>query len=211
MSTPKISWEIVLAGLTFAGIGIYLLNHSSSSKRKIPEAKVWHTEQTAPTPPKEPSLPGAIVIDLKNLESLKNLEDLKKLKKLDKLQDLEIKLKNLDKIIKEHTQQAQTQESVDQSLQQLETELQKIGGTDFQVKLENQKVYINKDYNVDEAKWTEVSPGVYVFRESIPATGLKKLNLNLGFGNIDIVGNDSKDAEVTLRATGDLDDPAAFS
>lgn len=211
MSTPKISWEIVLAGLTFAGIGIYLLNHDSSPKPHSKEAKVWHTEHKAPKPPEEPSLPGAIVIDLKNLDNLKNLEDLKKLKDLDKLQDIEIKLKNLDKVIQEHAQKAQTKESVDQSLQQLETELQKIGGSDFKVKLQNQKVYINKDYNVAESKWTEVNAGVYVFRESFPVSNVKLMNLDLGFGNINIVGGDTKDAEITLRATGNVDDPATFS
>ncbi|HKK47074.1 MAG TPA: DUF4097 family beta strand repeat-containing protein [Balneolaceae bacterium] len=212
MSSPKISWEIVLAGLTFAGIGIYLLNHNSSTRRHHTEAKVWHSKHKTPNAPDEPSLPGAIVIDLKNLDNLKNLEDLKKLKNLDQLKDIEIKLKNLDKVINEQSsQKAQIKENVDQSLQQLESQLQKIGGADYNVKLQNQKVYINKKYNVDEGKWSEVSAGIYVFRESFPVADIKSINLDLGFGNVNIVGGDSKNAEITLRATGNVDDPATLS
>jgi len=209
MSKSKISWEIVLAGLTFAAIGIYLLNHDSSGNQNA-DVRNRHGEHRI-TAPEAPSLPGAVVIDLKNLDNLKNLENLKKLKDLDKLQDIQIKLKNLDKVIKEHAQKAQVQESVDQSLKQLQTELQKVGGADYKVKLQNQKVYINKDYKVDAGKWSEVSAGVYVFRESFPVSNINSVDLDLGFGNVNIVGGDTKNGEITLRATGNMDDPATLS
>lgn len=208
MNTPKISWEIVLAGLAFIGVGIYLFNNNTSSK---PSAATWQSQHNAPHPPSEPSFPGAVVIDLKNLKNLKNLENLKNLKNIKNLEDLEIKLRNIDKIIEKNTQNKQVQKNLEQSLQQLETELQKIDKADFKVKLQDQKVYINKNYNVDEAKWTEVSPGIYVFRESFSAPNLESMNLNLGFGNLNIVGSNSQQGELTLRATGDLEDPAKFS
>jgi len=208
MSTSKISWEIVLAGLTFAGIGIYLLNHTSSTRNYSSKTKAWHSEHKTHKP-EPPALPGSIVIDLQNLDNLKNLEDLKKLKDLDKLKDIEIKLKNLDKVIKEPKNQAR--EKVDQRLQQLETELQKIGGSDYKVKLQNKKVYINKDYNVHEATWTEVNAGVYVFKESFPVSNIKSMDLNLGFGNVNIVGGSSQNGNITLRATGSVDNPGVLS
>lgn len=210
MSTRNISWEIVLAGIAFIGIGIYLFNQNSSVDQSSSSASV-NTASQAPKSPSEPSLPGAIVIDLENLESLQNLENLKSLKNLGDLKNLEIELKNLDKIIEKHTQNGQIQKSLNQSLQQLEKELQKIESGDYKVKLQDQKVYINKDYNVSEAQWTETSPGVYVFRESFSVSDLESMDLKLGFGNLNIVGNGAEKGNITLRATGDLQDPANFS
>lgn len=212
MSKPKISWEIVLAGLTFAAIGIYFLNHHSSDNQNV-DVRTHRGEHRKHrvTAPEAPSLPGAIVIDLKNLDNIQNLKDLKRLKNIDQLKDIEIKLKNLDKVIKEHAQKAQVQESVNQSLKQLETELQKAGGSDFKVKLQNQKIYINKDYDVDSGKWSEVSAGVYVFKESFSVSNIHSVDLDLGFGNVNIVGGDTQDGEITLQATGNVDDPATLS
>ncbi len=214
MNKSNISWEIVLAGLAFIGIGIYLFNHNTSSSPKSSSAGVWHSEHEAPQPPSPTSLPGAIVIDLDNLESLQNLENLKNLrnlKNLENLKDLEIELKNLDKLIEKHTQRDQVQESVEKNLKELETELQKIEKADFNVKLRNQKVYINKNYNVVEAQWSEVSPGVFVFRESFPVDNIQSMDLELGFGNLNIVGSNRETGEITLRATGNVEDPANFS
>ena len=211
MNKSNISWEIVLAGLAFIGIGIYLFNQNSSAPSS---AATWQSGREAPSPPPAPSLPGAIVIDLDNLESLQNLENLKNLRNLknfENLKELEIELKNIDKLIEKHTQREQVEESLDKNLKQLEAELQKIEDTDFNVKLQNQKVYINKNYNVDESQWTEVSPGVYVFRKSFTTSDIESMDLNLGFGNINIVGSNGEVGEITLRATGDMEDPANFT
>lgn len=209
MKKSNISWEIVLAGIAFIAIGIYLFNRGGDIETES-SAVVWHSKPHVPAPPSPPSLPGAIVIDLDNLESLKNLKDLENLKNMENLEHLEIELKNLDKLIEKHTGET-AQESVEKSLQELETELQKIEKADFKVKLQNQKLFINKNYNVDEAKWTEVSSGVYVFRESFSIPDLKSMDLKLSFGNINIVGSDDQQSEITLRATGSVEDPANFS
>lgn len=214
MNKSKISWEIVLAGLAFIGIGIYLFNQSNANSSQPSSATTWHTDSKAPAPPSAPSLPGAIVIDLDNLESLQNLENLKNLrnlKNLENLKELEIELKNIDKLIEKHTQREQVEESLQKNLKELETELQKIDKADFNVKLQNQKVYINKNYNVDEAQWAEVNPGVFVFRESFPTADIQSMNLQLGFGNLNIVGSSAETGEITLRATGNVEDPANFS
>ncbi|MDZ7681264.1 MAG: hypothetical protein U5J63_05985 [Fodinibius sp.] len=214
MKKRATSWEIVLAGLAFIGIGIYLFNQNSGHSESRSSATVWESDSKAPDPPSSPSLPGAIVIDLDNLESLQKLENLKSLqnlKNLENLKELEIELKNLDKLIEKNQDREQVQESLDRGLQQLEKELQKIEKANFNVKLQNKKVYINKDYNVQEATWSEASPGVFVFRDSFSIANLSSMDLQLGFGNVNIVGNSSSSGEITLRATGDLDDPAAFS
>lgn len=210
MSTARTSWEIVLAGIAFIGIGIYLLNSDSSPEPS--NAAAWNSPPEAPSPPFDNSnLPGAIVIDLEDLKSLESLKDLRHLKDLEELKNLEVELKNLDKIIEKHASRDIVKESLDQSLQQLEAELQKIESADFKVKLQDQKIYINKDYDVSEAQWTEVDPGVFVFRESLAISDLESMDLKLGFGNLNIVGSDNGQGELILRATGNVSDPAQFS
>jgi hypothetical protein len=209
MSTTRTSWEIVLAGFAFIGIGIYLYNQGSpENKKTVPTVQ---SPSSVPQTPSPSNLPGSIVIDLDNLQSLKQLKELHNFKNPENLKNLEIELKNLDKIIEKYAQQDIVKESLDQSLQQLEAELQKIENADFKVNIQDQKVYINKDYNVDEAKWTEVSPGVFVFREQFPISNLESMDLKLGFGNLNIIGSEDNQAEVTLKATGKLEDPAKFS
>lgn len=211
MSTTKISWEIVLAGLAFIGIGIYLLNQNSSTENSS-SAAVWNSTPPAPAPPSDSDLPGAIVIDLENLQSLEKLKELRNLKNLDDLKNLEFELKNIESVIEKHAQSGVVKESLDQSLKQLEAELQKMENADFRVKLQDQKIYINKDYNnVDEAQWTEVSPGVFVFREQFSISDMESMDLKLGFGNLNIVGSDNQQGELTLQATGNVEDPAKFA
>ena len=203
MNTRKISWEIVLAGIAFVGIGIYLFNQSTTSKSDSSSASVWQSGQapSPPSAPKTPSLPGAIVIDLQNLQNLQNLEQLKNLKELEEL----------DKIIRKHIENEKIEQNVESNLEKLETELEKIEETDFKIKLQDRKVFINKDYKVDEARWTEVSPGVYVFRQTFAAENLRSMELDIGFGNVNIVGNDGQNGEITLRATGNFEDPAELT
>jgi DUF4097 and DUF4098 domain-containing protein YvlB len=206
MIKRNISWEIVLAGLTFIGIGIYMFNQSSSNQSHTSETS--HAEIQKPAPP---SLPEPIVIDLNNLESLKELKKLDGTQSLEELENLEFDLKNLDALIRKHTQSEQFQENLDENLKELKAELQQIDKADFEVKLQDKKVYISRDYDVKESTWTEVSPGVYLFRKSFPVSGLKSMDFNLGFGNVNIIGSTSGNGEITLRATGNIDDPATFS
>lgn len=199
MSKRSRSWEIILAGLAFVAIAIYLTGNQKSSPDKS------HAPETPPNSIVEPSLPSAIVIDLQNLESLKNLENLRDLKNLENLEQLEFELKNLDKIIEERINTAAEQESVEKSLRMVEEKLQNIEKADYKVQLQNKKIFINKDYNVEEANWTETSPGVFVYRKSLELGDLKSFNLNMGFGNLNIVGGESAEGELTIRATGNVE------
>ncbi|MDX1587205.1 MAG: hypothetical protein R3222_10680, partial [Balneolaceae bacterium] len=110
MSRTSRSWEIVLAGIAFVAIAVYLIGNQKSEPQEPP----------APESPRaftvEPSLPSTIVIDLQNLENLKNLENLRSLKNLENLEQLEFELKNLDKIIEEQINTEAEQESVEKSL-----------------------------------------------------------------------------------------------
>lgn len=207
MTSRKISWEIVLAGIAFLAIGIYLMGRYSPDSSSSKTIKIT---ANAPNPPSAPGLPGALVIDLSNLENLKQLKQLKNLKNLKELKTLGAELKNLEQL-KEGTLSAEQKKELEKNLENLETELQGIEKADFNIKLQDRKVYINKDYNVAEAQWQEISSGIYVFSESFPVENLKSLKFDSRFGNINVVGSDAANGEITLRATGDIDDPEAIS
>jgi len=201
MTKRKISWEIVVAGLAFVGIAIYVLGRSDSATQKQTRSEA--TAKVAPTPSK-PVLPQTFVIDLQNLENLRNLENLKNLKNLENLEQLKAKLKELEQLKEIKVIQETTKTSIDQSLKQLEEQFKELEEADYKFKLQDSKIYINKDYNVKEASWAEVSPGVYIYRKSFNASGMRKLNLTLSQGNISLVGTDNGEAEFTLQATGDV-------
>ena len=188
-----------MAGLAFVAIAVYMIGNQTNGENE-PQAP----ERPA-SPAAEPSLPSAIVIDLQNLENLKNLENLRSLENLENLKNLEFELKNLDKIIEEKINTAAQEESVEKSLRMVEEKLRQIDKAEYRVKLQNNKVFINKDYNIKESDWSEVSPGVYVYRQSFPVGDLKAFNLNLGFGNLNIVGSESDEGELTIRATGSVE------
>jgi hypothetical protein len=210
MIKRNISWEIVLAGITFIGIAVYLLSNvspsDSSSKYSVSTSE--RTIRSAPTPP---SMPSSIVIDLHNLESLKNLDKLRNINNLENLKELEFEIKNLDNVIQQHAQKEINEESLEVELRQLEQELQKINQNDFNIKLQDQKLYINRKYNVDESQWTEVSSGVFVYQDSFSASDLASMDFSVDFGNLNVIGNGSSGSRIILRATGDIDDPAIIA
>src|SRR6056297_1720345 len=118
MIKRNISWEIVLAGVTFIGIAIYLLSSiSPSDSSTYSVASSEKNIRSAPTPP---SIPSAIVIDLQNLESLKNLDKLRNIRDLENLKEIEFEIKNLDKFIQQHAQKEINEESLEVELRQLE-------------------------------------------------------------------------------------------
>lgn len=197
MGPKKISWEIVLAGLAFIAIAIYLMQL---------QEEPWHETRASgsvfphiphiPAPPAPPS-PGSVVIDLRELESLKELE------RLEELEQLEVNIQDIERILRER--ETDIEASVEESLKKLEEDLKKEEQSDLRVLLKNNKIFISKDYDVQEETWSEVSPGVFVFRKKIDPAGLQEVVLNLGVGNINIDGTENEESELVIRATGDLD------
>lgn len=206
MNTRNISWEIIVAGLAFIGIAIFLLNRTED--RPPPPPKPHKPADTASAP--HPPMPPSIVIDLQNLQNLKDLDNLRNLKNLDNLENLEVELRNLDDLIKKHAEvmvEESTKATVHQSLEKLKKHFREFENGDFDVKLQNNKVFINRKFDVKEAAWSEVSPGVFVYRRSFDISSGSNLGLDLGFGNVNIVGVDSSGGEIVLQATGDVEDP----
>ncbi|MDZ7691360.1 MAG: DUF4097 family beta strand repeat-containing protein [Balneolaceae bacterium] len=206
MISRNLSWEIILAGLAFVGIAIFMLN--SGNNRPNSPARSPHLSLDSLKPPKAP-LPPSFVIDLQNLENLKNLRNLKNLENLENLKHLEIELKHLDKILEnqERAIEESTEASVDQTLEKLEKRFQEFEEGSFDIRLQDNKVFINRRFKVEESSWSEVSPGVYLYRTSFDMRKNEDIGLNLGFGNVNIVGSDSTGGELVLQATGDVENP----
>ncbi len=114
MNARRISWEIIVAGLAFTGISLYLLSRDmpvySTHSGVAP-----HYILTPPTSPPEPPLPADIVIDIEGLQ---------------KLEELNIKLNNLDSILVTKSG-AKVQKAVEQAIRKVERELRQIDKTRF--------------------------------------------------------------------------------
>lgn len=200
MSGTRTSWEIIVAGLAFTAIAIYFLSDTSPREGTSAAASA-----VAPSAPERPSLPSTIVIDLeqlKNLENLKNLrnlENLENIKNLEELENFDIRVEQLERLIEESSVEATAR-----SLEALRRSLQESGQADYRVQLQNRKLFINRDYEVEQGNWTEVDPGVYVYTRNLDTDGLEKLELRLGFGNLNVVGSEEGSGELTVQATGDV-------
>jgi len=196
MKSSSISWEIILTGLVLTAIGIYVIRGRSHA----PEAFHGndHPHIKHPEPPAPPS-PPQVVIDIQNLDDLKNLDKLKELKNVKDLDQLRIKLKkNLKDVINE--------KEVEASLKKLDENMSKMHDN-VDIKVQGHKVLIQRRYNVKPGSWQEVSPGVYVYKEQLDPANLKKMNLRLGYGHINLQGNGSEQPELTLKVTGNFDSP----
>lgn len=200
MSGSRRSWEIIVAGLAFSAIAIYFLSDTSSRERASTSATA-----AAPSAPERPSLPSTIVIDLEqlknldNLKNLRNLENLENLKNLEELESFDIQVEQLEELIDDSSVEAASR-----SLEAFRQRLQESGQADYRVQLQNRKLFIDRDYEVEQGNWTEVDPGVFVYTRSLDTDGLEKLELSLGFGNLNVVGSEEGSGKLTVQATGDV-------
>ncbi|MDZ7772375.1 MAG: DUF4097 family beta strand repeat-containing protein [Balneolaceae bacterium] len=193
------SWEIVLAGLALTSVALFLMARAGDNE-SVSQANVsqvpGHPE--APEVP-HPNMPGAVVIDLERLESLRSLGNLENLRNLGNIENLDIRLENLEALM-----ESESEEATVRTLEELRKHLEEAGKANFRVQLQNRKLFINRNYNVEQANWTEVSPGVYVFRQTLDTENVRRLELLIGFGNLTIVGSENGGGELTLKATGDI-------
>lgn len=209
------SWEIVLAGLALTAVALFLVAHADNNQR-MTRASV----SQAPGHPEAPDfprsdIPSSIVIDLERLEGLRNLENLENLgnlgnlenlKNLENLQNLNLNIENLEALIA-----SKSDEATVRTLEELRRHLEEDAKGNYRVQLQDRKLFINRNFNVEPANWTEVSPGVYVFRQTLDVSGLNRLELLIGFGNLNIVGSENGGGELTLQATGDISSAQALA
>lgn len=193
----RFSWEIVVAGMVFVFVAIYLMGRptqssSQSSTNHVPDP---------PEPPTSTSVPTNVqVIDLENLDELHKLEELKKLENLEQLGKLETlqSLKEMARFIPEETRDEFISE-LDLAIQDLSTEEVQIS-----VNLDDNIIVLNKNANLVLGSWIRTSPGVYTFKNEFSATGVTSVSATLPSGNITVIGTNDSTTSFTLQASGQI-------
>lgn len=183
----RLSWEIILAGLFFVAIAIYLIGKSSTETPSRAEA------------PTEPSAPSRVhVIDVESLQELAALKELESLKGADQAENLR-KLKALAHLIPSETR--------DEFLTEIDNVLKEFSNGDIEINFDSddQLIIINREYdNLEQASWGETSPGIYTYLNEFDASKISTTSISLPAGSISIIGTNETKAKFTIQASGKI-------
>ena len=203
MAKRYISWEIIVAGILFTGVAIYLLNIRAENSD---QSNTYTTENTSlndhpPEPPKPEDLSKAlasesrIVIDLNNLENLdKELKKLKELKNLEELKHLKI---DVEKIAE------QSNKSVEEAMKRVEEEMAKMDydfdGNRFTIRHGDAKTIVIQK-NQDASKGDDT-----IFNHAITVDSPNgKFDLSVARGHLTVEGGDQSQVTVETRITSEV-------
>lgn len=192
----RISWEIILAGLFFVAIALYLIGKPTNGDDS--GAKTAENVPQEPTPP----TPGQVhVIDLENLEELASLKELEQLESLNELENLENlkKLKSLAHLI--------PAEARDEVLTEIDNVLRELSDEKIHINFEmaDKLLVINREYdNAVQGEWENTSPGVYTFLNEFDASSITNTSVKIPSGSITVVGTNDKTAKFTVQASGQI-------
>ena len=190
----KVSWEIIIAGLFFVGVAIYLLGKPPVHKATTRVSAIEKPD--TPPPPPKPS--QVHVIDLQQLESLSNLKELEELEKLEDLKHLE-KLKDLAHLIPAQTR--------DEFLTEIDKAVREYSNDEVSINIDlNDKlIVVNRDFSdAVPGTWTKTSPGVFTYFNEFDASSISSAALDIPFGSISVVGTREPTGKFTVQASGDI-------
>ncbi len=192
----RISWEIVLAGLFFVAIALYLIEIPSGG-----DDSGGATAENAPQEPTPPTPNQVHVIDLENLEELAALEELQKLENLNEIDNAESlqKLKALAHLI--------PTEARDEILTEIDNVLRELSDENIHINFEmdDKLLVINREYeNTVQGEWENTSPGVYTFLNEFDATSITSTSVKIPSGSITVIGTKDKMAKFTVQASGQI-------
>tara|TARA_R110000868_G_scaffold259361_3_gene517176 strand:+ start:2024 stop:3310 length:1287 start_codon:yes stop_codon:yes gene_type:complete len=192
----RLSWEIILAGLFFIAVAIYLIDKPSGDNNHGPETAETPNE---PTPPTAHSPIRVIDIEgLKELASLDELKELESLEDVDQAENLK-KLKALAHLI--------PSEARDEFLTEIDKVLREFSDGDIQINFdsEDQLIIVNHEYEtLEQGNWGETSPGVYTYVNDFDATDITETSISLPGGSITVVGTNENKAKFTVQASGQI-------
>ncbi len=189
----RLSWEIILSGLIFVAIALYLLGKPSGEYNEGPTA---NNEPNAPTPPTTPS--PVHVIDIESLKELAVLEELESTEDVDQAEGLR-KLKSLAHLI--------PSEARDEFLTEIDNVLKELSNSDININFDSddQLIIVNRDFdNLKLDAWGETSPGVYTFISEFEASDISEASISLPGGSITIIGTNDNNARFTVQASGQI-------
>ena len=174
------SWEIILTGLLFIGIAIYIVG--KPSKPEAPKRTAFTTDSIRINIDGE----KLHVVELKKLEKLESLENLESLKNITNFLPMEV--------------QGEIEAEINKALKELEQE-----GVNVEVNHEKGIVSINKEVETNPGNWTVVSPGVFAYVQEFDASDLTDVDIALPFGSIEVKGGSGQQAKLTIQASGQVD------
>ena len=203
MKKRQISWEIILCGLIFTGLAIYISNSGtySTNKSGISESTDISAPDT-PTPPQEPTPPDPpaklnLEGELSKLEEkLKNLENLDQLKNLKALESLNVNSENLGKMMQ-------------QLMDEVNTELGKLNSKNFDANDKTQLLALVNSHmartglHQDKQKWIHAGDGVYQYNISFLAGNADEMSLDLDAGHINISSHEADSGLVQFVSSGE--------
>lgn len=195
------SWEIIVAGLVFIGISVYLINHepdTSPTQASAPRADSLRIQIM------DSNVKVIALENLKNLENLRNLENLKNLENLEELSNLKNleKLKALANYMPVEVKDDYIKE-IDRAMKELDQEL-----VNVQVDINKGLISIEEMKNLNPGSWNVISPGVYAFVKEFDASELENTSLEIPFGSITVMGTDAEDAKLVIQASGKINSEA---
>ena len=192
----RISWEIILAGLFFVAIALYLIGKPSGGHDS--------GSATAQNIPKEPTPPTPSQVHVIDLENLKELAALKELKELDKLNELN-NAENLEKL--KSIAHLIPAEARDEVLTEIDNVLRELSDEKIHINFEmdDKLLVINREYdNAVQGEWENTSPGVYTFLNEFDASSITTTSVTIPSGSITVVGTNDKTAKFTVQASGQI-------
>lgn len=193
------SWEIILAGLFFVGLSIYLINESGPDPEPR-TAEVKSRIQAEDLASLE-SIEKKLVIDLRDLEALSTDSTLQELEQLQQLEKLE-KIRALTAFLPNEVQE-EIQANIDITLEEIGNE-----NNSIQVELKDGKLIVRPRADSSSAFWTMKSPGIYSHSVTYEAVDLGYTDVDLSFGSVEMTGSERSTARITITASGDFDNAA---
>ncbi|MBO6522383.1 MAG: hypothetical protein JJ971_01030 [Balneolaceae bacterium] len=192
----RISWEIILAGLFFIAIALYLIGKPSGA-----DNSGTTTAENVPEEPTPPTPNQVHVIDLENLEELAALEELQEIENLSDLGKEENlrKLKAIAHLI--------PAEARDEVLTEIDNIIRELSDENIHLNFEmdDKLLVINREYdNAIQGEWENTSPGVYTFLNEFDASSITSTSVKIPSGSITIVGTKDKTAKFTVQASGQI-------
>lgn len=185
------SWEIILAGLLFIGVSIFLIESNSNSpdsgQNKVNSDSLGISFNGE----------NIHVFQLKSLKNLENLQNPENLEKLKNLQNLE-NLKNLTNILPMEIR-AEFEKEIDEIIREMDQESLEVN---FDV--ESKTLTVDSESIKNQQGWTAKSPGVYHYAKSFDSAQNNKTNLTLPFGSVEVKGNQSGRKNLIIEASGKI-------
>lgn len=188
------SWEIIVAGILLLIVAIVITSKTEDNRRAYTEDEYASDQATTSSKKKSPSEKNITVINVEELAKMEDLKDLEKLKSLEGLK----KLKNLAALI--------PNDAKNDIINELNAALSELEDDSFSINIDMEEglVMLQKEYKAEPGKWSDVSPGVYAFREEFDASALEVVSVHLSGGSIVLVGSDEDKASFTVKASGEI-------